>query len=142
MEKFYNHKIDLLISTSIIEAGLDIPKANTLIVYKSNFLKEQYKIDWSNECVTIHNQIRAFDPYPGSYAIFNNKRIKLFGSHIEEIDVNNDIVPGKLLPSEDKLLIKVNSGLISVSSIQLEGKKKVQSKDFIKTLDNKEYILE
>ena len=104
--------------------------------------KEQYKIDWSNECVTIHNQIRAFDPYPGSYAIFNNKRIKLFGSHVEEIDDNNDIVPGKLLPSEDKLFIKVNSGLISVSSIQLEGKKKVQSKDFIKTLNNKEYILE
>ena len=37
MEEFYNHKIDLLISTSIIEAGLDIPNANTLIVYKSDY---------------------------------------------------------------------------------------------------------
>jgi len=32
MRKFLNSKIDLLISTAIIESGLDIPNANTLIV--------------------------------------------------------------------------------------------------------------
>ena len=37
MDKFYNYKIDLLISTTIVEAGLDIPRANTLIVYKSDY---------------------------------------------------------------------------------------------------------
>ncbi|MDC3023889.1 transcription-repair coupling factor [Alphaproteobacteria bacterium] len=37
MNNFYNYKIDLLISTTIVEAGLDIPRANTLIVYKSNY---------------------------------------------------------------------------------------------------------
>ncbi len=37
MHKFYNYKIDLLISTSIVEAGLDIPRANTLIVYKADY---------------------------------------------------------------------------------------------------------
>ncbi len=36
MDNFYNYKSDLLISTTIVEAGLDIPKANTLIVYKSD----------------------------------------------------------------------------------------------------------
>ncbi len=37
MSNFVNKKIDLLISTSIIEAGLDIPSANTLIVYKADY---------------------------------------------------------------------------------------------------------
>ena len=37
MDHFYNYKIDLLISTTIVEAGLDIPRANTLIVYKSDY---------------------------------------------------------------------------------------------------------
>ena len=36
MHKFYEGSVDLLISTSIVESGLDIPKANTLIVYKSD----------------------------------------------------------------------------------------------------------
>ena len=32
MQDFYSHKSDILISTSIIESGIDIPRANTLIV--------------------------------------------------------------------------------------------------------------
>ena len=36
MTQFYNGEVDLLISTSIVESGLDIPKANTLIVYKAD----------------------------------------------------------------------------------------------------------
>jgi transcription-repair coupling factor (superfamily II helicase) len=32
MQDFYDHKADVLVSTTIIEAGLDVPSANTLIV--------------------------------------------------------------------------------------------------------------
>ena len=35
MEKFYEGKFDVLLSTSIIESGLDIPKANTIIIHNS-----------------------------------------------------------------------------------------------------------
>ena len=36
MEDFYEGKFDILLSTSIIESGLDIPKANTMIVHNSD----------------------------------------------------------------------------------------------------------
>jgi len=36
MKAFENRKFDILISTNIIESGLDIPNANTLIVYRSD----------------------------------------------------------------------------------------------------------
>ena len=32
---FYDGKYDILLSTSIVESGLDIPRANTLIVYRA-----------------------------------------------------------------------------------------------------------
>jgi transcription-repair coupling factor (superfamily II helicase) len=32
MLKFINHDFDVLIATTIIEAGLDIPNANTIII--------------------------------------------------------------------------------------------------------------
>src|SRR5439155_696017 len=36
MSAFYERKYDVLLSTTIIESGLDIPSANTLIVYRSD----------------------------------------------------------------------------------------------------------
>ncbi|MEM7802024.1 MAG: TRCF domain-containing protein, partial [Chloroflexota bacterium] len=37
MAQFSNGEIDILLSTTIIESGLDIPNANTLVVNKANF---------------------------------------------------------------------------------------------------------
>lgn len=36
MVGFYEAKIDILLATTIIESGLDVPRANTLIVYRSD----------------------------------------------------------------------------------------------------------
>ncbi len=36
MEAFYEGKIDILLATTIIESGLDVPKANTMIVYRAD----------------------------------------------------------------------------------------------------------
>lgn len=36
MVGFYEGKIDILLATTIIESGLDVPRANTLIVYRSD----------------------------------------------------------------------------------------------------------
>ncbi|MEZ5934685.1 MAG: transcription-repair coupling factor [Alphaproteobacteria bacterium] len=46
MAAFYDHKIDLLLSTNIIESGLDIPSANTLIVHRADLfgLSQLYQL--------------------------------------------------------------------------------------------------
>ncbi|MGI9419382.1 MAG: transcription-repair coupling factor [Geminicoccaceae bacterium] len=46
MAAFYDHKIDLLLSTNIIESGLDIPTANTLIVHRADMfgLSQLYQL--------------------------------------------------------------------------------------------------
>ncbi|MAI97364.1 MAG: transcription-repair coupling factor [Rhodobacteraceae bacterium] len=46
LNDFLSRKIDLLLSTSIVESGLDFPNANTLIVYRSNMfgLSQLYQI--------------------------------------------------------------------------------------------------
>jgi len=36
MTDFYEHRIDLLLSTQIVESGLDIPTANTMIVHRAD----------------------------------------------------------------------------------------------------------
>ena len=46
MSAFYEGKYDILLSTSIVESGLDIPRANTLIVYRADMfgLSQLYQL--------------------------------------------------------------------------------------------------
>lgn len=104
--------------------------------------KQQYKIDWSLPSNQVYNQIRAFDPYPGAYALLNGKRIKLFGVKKESGYCKSNAQTGQLLIVDNSLLIKTLTDCISISEVQLEGKKKISADNFIKTLDKKEYILE
>ena len=104
--------------------------------------KHQYKIDWRQASNQVYNQIRAFDPYPGAYALLNGKRIKLFGVKKQSGYSKSSIQTGQLLIIDNFLLIQTLTDCISISEVQLEGKKKISADNFIKTLDKKEYILE
>jgi transcription-repair coupling factor (superfamily II helicase) len=46
MAAFYDHKFDILLATNIIESGLDIPSANTLIVHRADMfgLSQLYQL--------------------------------------------------------------------------------------------------
>src|SRR6202008_95409 len=46
MTAFYDGKIDVLVSTNIVESGLDIPTANTLIVHRADMfgLSQLYQL--------------------------------------------------------------------------------------------------
>lgn len=46
MDAFINHEFDILLCTTIIETGIDIPNANTLIIYKADYfgLSQLYQL--------------------------------------------------------------------------------------------------
>lgn len=46
MTEFYEGKIDILLSTAIVESGLDVPSANTMIIYKAEMfgLSQLYQL--------------------------------------------------------------------------------------------------
>tara|TARA_B000000565_G_scaffold57479_1_gene38166 strand:- start:17370 stop:18524 length:1155 start_codon:yes stop_codon:yes gene_type:complete len=46
MEDFYQGKFDVLLATNIVESGLDVPNANTLIVYRAEYfgLSQLYQL--------------------------------------------------------------------------------------------------
>ncbi len=46
MLQFYNHEADILLCTTIIESGLDIPRANTIIIHRSDMfgLSQLYQL--------------------------------------------------------------------------------------------------
>ena len=77
MEDFYNQKIDILVCTSIIETGLDVPNCNTIIVEKAeNFgLAQLYQIKGR---VGRSNKLAyAYLTYPSSTVLTEDSRKRL-----------------------------------------------------------------
>ena len=109
------------------------------VTYAYNISKEDEKIDFNNSSLDIFNKIRGLNPFPVSYAVLDNKRVKLYNSRIGT-KTNGSI--GEIISIyEDRIGIKTLDGEIIITELQFEGKKKVLVKDYLNGLQNKEELL-
>jgi methionyl-tRNA formyltransferase len=93
--------------------------------------KDETKINWQDSAESIHNQIRAFSPFPGAFTNYHGKRIKLFSSSVSSEELTNDITPGNIVISNDGLKVQCNTDMINIDEVQIEGKRRMYVKDFI-----------
>ena len=99
-------------------------------------------INWNNDPVTIHNLIRGLAPAPCARSVFINDSsdlsFKIYESQPEITKHNMN--PGELITDGKHFLrIACRDGFISVVSLQLEGKKRMNSVEFLRGFKIKEY---
>ena len=95
--------------------------------------KSQLLINWNNPSLKIHNLIRALS-YLGVYTHYRSKRVKLFDSYWS--DNNHGLKIGEFRIINEKLHVGTKKGSLIISSIQVEGKKRISVKDFYNTIDS------
>ena len=97
--------------------------------YAPLLTKELECIDWTQSATNIHNLIRGLDPWPGSYTICRNKRLKLWGSKVLAEDTNKEA--GTIIRVEnERLVVATGDGVIALTNVQPEGKKRMAAGDF------------
>ena len=81
----------------------------------------------------IINMYKAFQPWPGIYVMFNNKRIKLVNISIQSV---SSVATGSHIfvnmPDNKTLLLKATYGFIEIKNIQTEGKNVITGEEFIR----------
>ncbi len=129
-----------------IENGNIHPVQQSKIIDKSveiklapKIFKDDCKIDWNNSGNKIYNLIRGLSPYPAAFTtLFNNKQqfiLKIFES--EFIVAKHNIMPKKIETDYKKFLkIAVIDGYISIHSLQIEGKKRLNIEEFLRGFQN------
>lgn len=128
---------DLLIKTLplIFSGNINPIKQNdSEVTFAYNISKEDEKINFNNTCIMVYNQIRGLSLIPGGYAIYNDKKIKIYESTYEIKEINGEI--GEIVDTNKRLGIKVKNGVIYPLTIQLEGKNKMSIKDFYNGMPN------
>ena len=128
---------DLLIKTlpDIFSNNIKPIKQNeSEVTFAYNISKEDEKINWHNTSIMVYNQIRGLADNPGGYAIYNDKKVKIYKSTYEIKEVDGEI--GEIVDTNKRLGIKVKDGIIYPLIIQLEGKNKMSIKDFYNGMPN------
>ena len=109
----------LLIKTlENLDSITPIKQDENLVTYAKKLDKKECLIDFNENTETILRKIRAFNPYPSMFFIYNNERFKIFEA--EAIDKRGE--SGTILKSDKELVIATMDGAISVTEIQRQGK--------------------
>lgn len=106
-----------------------IQQKNEEATYAYNIKRIDEKIDWNETKEKIHNQIRGLNPFPGSYSLLDDKILKIWESQVSEEKTNGE--NGEIVKLDSGIHVKVNNGSIVIKSLQLEGKRKMNYKEFI-----------
>ncbi|MBW1667449.1 MAG: methionyl-tRNA formyltransferase [Deltaproteobacteria bacterium] len=114
------------------DAIVEIPQDHSNASYAPKIEPSLYEVDWRESAEQVSARIRAFDPRPGAYTLFQGQRIKLFASRV--VDAGRvDVVAGKILAHIDKeLLVETGRGVIAIREMQYPGRKKLPVDDFLR----------
>lgn len=106
-----------------------ISQDETAASYCKILNRDDGKIDFSKSAREIYDKYRAYTPWPGIWALYNGKRIKLGKISISETE-HQDV--GAIRTSDDRIFIGCgNNSVIEVTGLQQEGKKMLSAKDFL-----------
>ena len=100
--------------------------------YSKLISKEDGEIDWSLSAVELWRQVRAYDPWPGSYTWWKGRRLKLY-----EVSPFGEVRKGQVgevLPLPEtpfKVGVVTGRGILGLAQVQLEGKRKMRGEEFI-----------
>ena len=108
------------------------PQDEAKATYAPMIKKEDGLLDFNSYGKELQNKIRAHEPWPGSFAFINQKRVKFFDSFFLPTLFNNaDFKPGEIISVNPYLAIKVKDGVVFFKAIQVEGKKILPIKEAI-----------
>jgi len=92
---------------------------------------EMGRIDWNLPAIDLHNLCRGLSPRPGVFAELDGVKVKLFNTSVSSGETDDP--PGTFLGTgETCLRMQTGEGVLEVSELQREGKRRLTAEDFIR----------
>ncbi|MBN2852587.1 MAG: methionyl-tRNA formyltransferase [Clostridia bacterium] len=122
---------ELIIETlKQLEEGAIIPikQDDNKASYAPMVNKEDGFIDWERDAQSIHNQIRAFNPWPGSYTFYKDKKLKILSASFS--NESHDYPFGMIInKSKEHVDIACSTGILLIRQLQFENKRVMDVKE-------------
>ena len=107
------------------------PQTDEGSCYAKMLKKSLGDIDWTMDGAAIERLIRGLNPWPSAYTSLHGKTLKIWDADVTDREYG--VEPGTVAEvSKDQLIIQTGKGSLSVRSLQLEGKKRMDIQDFLR----------
>ena len=101
--------------------------------YAPKILASDAVIDWQRSATELDRIVRAFNPTPGAYFLFDDERIKCSGASIA---AGSGALPGTVIDAgPDGIIVACGDGALCMTSLQRPGKRLVSAGEFAAQLD-------
>jgi methionyl-tRNA formyltransferase len=108
------------------------PQNDTGAVYAPKLSKSLSPLRWDRDVVTVHNQVRALDPVPGTTSFLGEKLLKI-GAARPYAFHTADAEPGTILGVADAgILVACGAGVLELTRMQAPGRKMLPVEEFLR----------
>lgn len=115
-----------------LEAGeiIPVPQDESQSSHVKMMNKSLGKIDWNQDAVVIERLVRGLNSWPSAYTYYQGKSVKLWDCDVVEAAAK--AVPGTIIAvAKDSFDVATENGALRVLELQLEGKKRMDTKSFL-----------
>jgi len=109
---------------------LPTPQDSDLASYAPKLKKEESLIDWKMSANNILNKIRGLTPWPGTYTLFNGKRLCILKSEVVKGEPSDR--PSYIERITDSgIEVSTGENRLKITELKPEGKKAMPAKSFL-----------
>ena len=106
------------------------------VTYAHKIEKSESSIDWSLPARTIHQRVRAFDPFPGASTECAGETIKVWRCEIDSIESLPEKRWGHILSvNECGVTVACGDGALRLTALQRAGGKRLAAAEFLRGFD-------
>lgn len=96
--------------------------------YAPMIKKEEGHIDWQQSALMIERLVRAFYPWPGTYALWNDQPVKILAGRAD----SGHAKPGTVVEKNSEIAIGTGDGLFYPTQLQLSGRNALPVEAFVR----------
>lgn len=104
------------------------PQDEEQATYASRLNKEDGQLDFNQPAAFLARQVRAYNPWPGTYQFVNDTRIKVYQAHADEAE---QAQPGERTIVDGLPAWGTISGVLILDEVQAAGKSRVSGQAFL-----------
>jgi len=135
LDRLAGQGADLLIHTlRNLHNGLiePVPQSDEGAVYAPKLTRTLSAVRWDRHCVTVHNQIRALSPWPGTSTYLGEQLLKVTSASPWSMQASGQ-APGTILScSEQGVIVACGEGSILLTGLQVPGRKPLPVDAFLR----------